>query len=176
MASLRLRLALWLLLPLSLFVALAAYFSWRNAAAVADYVQDHDLLASAKVLSDRLIWDEGDVQASVPPSALSLFASPAHDRVYLSVTDADGALLAGTPGFPLPARRQPQGADGAQWYDGAVPGPGPARRAHHARHVRRGRRAPGQHRRGQDPGQPRPDAGTPVATHGGVAAAGAGPD
>lgn len=115
--SLRLRLALWLLLPLSLFVALSAYLSWRNAATVADYVQDHDLLASAKVLSDRLIWDEGDVQASVPPSALSLFASPAHDRVYLSVSDADGRLLAGTPGFPLPVERHPEGADRAQWYD-----------------------------------------------------------
>lgn len=116
-ASLRLRLALWLLLPLSAFVALCAWLSWRNAAAVADYVQDHDLLASAKVLSDRLIWDEGDVQASVPPSALSLFASPEHDRVYLSVTDAAGDLLAGTAGFPLPAERRPQGTDRAQWYD-----------------------------------------------------------
>lgn len=115
--SLRLRLALWLLLPLSLFVALSAYLGWRNAATVADYVQDHDLLASAKVLSDRLIWDDGDVQASIPPSALGLFASSEHDRVYLSVTDAAGALLAGTPGFPLPAQRAPQGSDRAQWYD-----------------------------------------------------------
>jgi len=117
LASLRLRLALWLLLPLSAFVALCAALSWRNAAAVADYVQDHDLLASAKVLSDRLIWSENDVQASVPPSALSLFASPEHDRVYLSVTGAGGELLAGTPGFPLPAERRPQGTDRAQWYD-----------------------------------------------------------
>ena len=117
MSSLRLRLALWLLRPLSLFVAVSSALSWRNAAAVADYVQDHDLLASAKVLSDRLIWEDNAVQASVPPSALSLFASPDRDRVYLSVSGADGRLLAGTPGFPLPARRQPAGADRAQWYD-----------------------------------------------------------
>ncbi|MFT3813141.1 MAG: sensor histidine kinase [Acidovorax sp.] len=121
-ASLRLRLALWLLLPLSVFLALCAGLAWRNAAAVADYVQDHDLLASAKVLSERLIWDAGDVQASVPPSALSLFASPEHDRVYLSVTDADGALLAGSSGFPLPAVRRPQGNDRAQWYDATFQG------------------------------------------------------
>ena len=121
-SSLRLRLAAWLLLPLSLFVAVSAYFSWRNAAAVADYVQDHDLLASAKVLSDRLIWDGDAVEASVPPAALALFASPAHDQVFLSVTAADGRPLAGMPGFPLPARRQLQGPDRAQWYDAQIEG------------------------------------------------------
>ena len=122
MSSLRLRLALWLLLPLSLFVALSAFLSWRNAAAVADYVQDHDLLASAKVLSDRLIWEDDAVRASVPPSALGLFASPDRDRVYLSVSDAGGHLLAGVPGFPLPAARRPEGPDRAQWYDTAFQG------------------------------------------------------
>lgn len=122
LSSLRLRLAAWLLLPLSLFVAVSAWFSWRNAAEVADYVQDHDLLASAKVLAGRLIWDGDEVQASVPPAALSLFLSPAHDQVFLSVTGADGTLLAGVPGFPLPARRSLQGPDRAQWYDARFEG------------------------------------------------------
>ncbi|CAN5356493.1 sensor histidine kinase [soil metagenome] len=117
LASLRIRLAMWLLLPLSLFVAVCGYLSWRNTAAVADYVQDRDLLASAKVLSDRLIWEGDNVQASVPPSALSLFVSPERDRVFLSVTSASGELLAGSPDFPLPAVRKPEGADRAQWYD-----------------------------------------------------------
>jgi two-component system sensor histidine kinase TctE len=117
LASLRARLVLWLLLPLSVFVAICGWLSWRNAASVADYVQDHDLLASAKVLSDRLIWEGDNVEASVPPSALSLFVSPDRDRVFLSVTGADGALLAGSPDFPLPEPHRPQGADRAQWYD-----------------------------------------------------------
>src|SRR5574337_2138821 len=121
-SSLRMRLVAWLLLPLSLFVAVSAFFSWRNAATVADYVQDHDLLASAKVLADRLIWDGDAVEASVPPAALALFASPAHDQVFLSVTGADGTLLAGMPGFPLPARRSLQGPDRAQWYDARFEG------------------------------------------------------
>lgn len=116
-ASLRLRLAVWLLLPLSVFVAICGYLNWRNAAEVADYVQDHDLLASAKVLSDRLIWEGDSVQASVPPSALSLFVSPQHDRVFLRVSGATGELLAGSPDFPLPRKLRPQGADRAQWYD-----------------------------------------------------------
>jgi two-component system sensor histidine kinase TctE len=122
MGSLRIRLAIWLLLPLSVFVAISGLVNWRNAATVADYVQDHDLLSSAKVLSDRLIWEGNDVQASVPPSALSLFASPARDRVFLSVTAADGTLLAGSPGFPLPAVRKLSGLDRAQWYDAQFDG------------------------------------------------------
>jgi two-component system sensor histidine kinase TctE len=121
-ASLRLRLVAWLLLPLSVFVGVCGYLSWRNAAAVADYVQDHDLLSSAKVLSDRLIWEGNDVQASVPPSALSLFVSPDRDRVFISVTNTSGALLAGSPAFPLPRVRKPEGVDRAQWYDAEFDG------------------------------------------------------
>ncbi|MBS0451222.1 MAG: sensor histidine kinase [Proteobacteria bacterium] len=116
-ASLRFRLALWLLLPMSVFVAICGWLTWRNAAGVADYVQDHDLLSSAKVLSDRLIWEGDDVQASVPPSALSLFVSPERDRVFLSVTGSNGEVLAGSAEFPLPTVRKPEGTDRAQWYD-----------------------------------------------------------
>ncbi len=120
--SLRVRLAIWLLLPLSVFVAICGYLNWRNAAELADYVQDHDLLSSAKVLSDRLIWEGDAVHASVPPSALSLFVSPEHDQVFLRVSGASDELLAGSPGFPLPAVRQPQGVDRAQWYDALYEG------------------------------------------------------
>ncbi len=121
-SSLRVRLAGWLLLPLSLFVAVSAWLSWRHASEVADYVQDHDLLASAKVLSDRLIWDGDAVQASVPPAALGLFLSPARDQVFLSVSGDGGTLLAGIPDFPLPAARQLQGPDRAQWYHATIRG------------------------------------------------------
>ena len=116
-ASLRIRLVAWLLLPLSLFVAVCGYLNWRNAAELAGYVQDHDLLSSAKVLSDRLIWEGDDIHASVPPSALSLFVSPARDQVFLSVIGAGGELLAGSPDFPLPPVQALDGPDQAQWYD-----------------------------------------------------------
>ena len=115
--SLRARLALWLLLPLAVLVALCGWFAHQHAEEAANYVQDHDLLSSAKILADRLIWEDGDVQASVPPSALSLFMSAAHDHVYLSVTDGEGQLLAGQPGFPAPQPLWLTGGDHAQWYD-----------------------------------------------------------
>lgn len=115
--SLRARLTLWLLLPLAVLVAVCAYFSHEHAEDVADYVQDHDLLSSAKNLADRLIWEDGDVHASVPPSALSLFMSPQHDQIFLSVSDEQGQLLAGQPDFPRPQTLQLAGGDAAQWYD-----------------------------------------------------------
>ncbi|MDR2324277.1 MAG: sensor histidine kinase [Acidovorax sp.] len=115
--SLRARLALWLLLPLAVLVGLCGWFAHEHAEDAADYVQDHDLLSSAKILADRLIWEDGDVHASVPPSALSLFMSPAQDHVYLSVSDAQGQLLAGQADFPLPQPLQLSGQDHAQWYD-----------------------------------------------------------
>ncbi|MFG5780226.1 sensor histidine kinase [Comamonas sp. J-3] len=115
--SLRARLALWLLLPLALLVALCGWFAHEHAEDAADYVQDHDLLSSAKILADRLIWEDGDVHASVPPAALSLFMSPARDQVFLSVTDTQGQLLAGQPDFPQPQPLQLTGSDNAQWYD-----------------------------------------------------------
>ena len=46
--SLRARLALWLLLPLALLVALCGYAAHEHAEDAADYVQDHDLLSSAE--------------------------------------------------------------------------------------------------------------------------------
>ncbi|WP_312834628.1 sensor histidine kinase [Comamonas sp.] len=115
--SLRARLALWLLLPLAVLVGLCGWFAHEHAEDAADYVQDHDLLSSAKILADRLIWEDGDVRASVPPSALSLFMSPARDHVYLSVMDAQGQLLAGQQNFPQPPQLTLSGSDNAQWYD-----------------------------------------------------------
>jgi len=115
--SLRARLALWLLLPLAVLVGLCGWFAHEHAEDAADYVQDHDLLSSAKILADRLIWEDGDVRASVPPSALSLFMSPARDHVYLSVMDAQGQLLAGQQNFPQPLQLKLSGSDNAQWYD-----------------------------------------------------------
>ncbi|XHS77850.1 sensor histidine kinase [Burkholderiaceae bacterium UC74_6] len=119
MPSLRLRLLLWLLLPMSVFVGICGWLSWKNATAVADYVQDHDLLSSAQVLSDRLIWEGDNIAASVPPSALSLFASPERDQVFLSVIGSDGRILAGSEHFPQPAAGNV--AD-PQWYDAAFEG------------------------------------------------------
>lgn len=102
MLSLRVRLLLWLMLPLSLYIGGSAWFSYRSAADTAQLVQDRALLTSAQVIAGELTWVDGTLRASVPPSALELFASPARDRVFYQVITEDGRLLAGPPDFPHP--------------------------------------------------------------------------
>ena len=101
--SLRLRLMAWLLLPLAVFTLASGYYTWRNASALADQAQDHDLLWSARILASQLHWNEGVIEASVPPVALSLFDTSQRDRVYLRIATADGHLLYGQPDLALPA-------------------------------------------------------------------------
>ncbi|KAF7961451.1 histidine kinase [Cupriavidus sp. UYMU48A] len=100
--SLRVRLLLWLLVPLTVFVLGSGYASYLSAVDTANRVQDRALQASAEVIAGQLGWSEGRLVALVPPAALSLFDSPFGDHVFYSVMDDDGQLLAGNPGFELP--------------------------------------------------------------------------
>lgn len=98
--SLRLRLLLWLLIPLTLFVFISASLSYRSARQTADLIQDHALLASAQVIAGEIQWLDGMPHVNVPPAALELLASPEQDRVYYQVMTDHERLLAGRTDFP----------------------------------------------------------------------------
>ncbi|MDE2478799.1 MAG: sensor histidine kinase [Betaproteobacteria bacterium] len=100
MNSLRLRLLLWVMVPMSAVLALTAWVSWRDAGAQAQTVEDARLLASARMIAGQVGWSEGVLVASTPPAALDLFASRQRDRVYFQVRERGGALLAGWPDLP----------------------------------------------------------------------------
>ncbi|MFC5474076.1 sensor histidine kinase N-terminal domain-containing protein [Paraherbaspirillum soli] len=102
--SLRLRLLLWLLIPLTLFVGISAALSYRSAQQTADLIQDRALLASAQMIAGAINWQDGVPHASVPPAALELFASPEQDQVYYQVVTDHDRLLAGRPDFPQDLR------------------------------------------------------------------------
>ncbi|SFA77314.1 two-component system, OmpR family, sensor histidine kinase TctE [Collimonas sp. OK607] len=102
--SLRLRLLLWLLIPLTLFVAVSAALSYRSARQTADLLQDHALLASAQVIAGEIQWLDGVPHASIPPAALELLVSPEQDQVYYQVITDQDRLLAGRPDFPQALR------------------------------------------------------------------------
>ncbi|VVE35851.1 Swarming motility regulation sensor protein RssA [Pandoraea cepalis] len=102
MLSLRVRLLMWLMLPLTLYIGASGWQAYRSARDTAALVQDRALLTSAQVIAGELTWVDGALRASVPPSALELFASPARDRVFYQVVTEDGQLLAGPPDFPRP--------------------------------------------------------------------------
>ncbi len=99
MKSLRLRLLVWVLLPMLGALALSAWLSWHSARDIALLRQDRTLLASAEVMAERIQWLDGELVARTPPAALAMFASSAHDRVYFEVRDERGNLLAGWPGL-----------------------------------------------------------------------------
>ncbi|WP_297910976.1 sensor histidine kinase [Thiomonas sp.] len=99
MKSLRVRLLIWVLLPMLGALALSAWLSWRSARDMAVLRQDRTLLASAEVMAERIQWANGELAAHTPLAALAMFASTAHDRVYFEVRDASGNLLAGWPGL-----------------------------------------------------------------------------
>ncbi|WP_374623493.1 sensor histidine kinase [Pandoraea sp.] len=103
MLSLRVRLLLWLMLPLSFYIGASGWLAYRSARDTAALVQDRALLTSAQVIAGELSWVDGALRVSVPPAALELFASPARDRVFYQVVTQDGQLLAGPPDFPRPA-------------------------------------------------------------------------
>ncbi|GAB3630410.1 histidine kinase [Pandoraea terrae] len=102
MLSLRVRLLMWLMLPLSLYIGGSAWMAWHSARDTAELVQDRALLTSAQVIAGELAWVDGTLRAPIPPSALELFASPERDRVYYQVITEEGRLLAGPPDFPHP--------------------------------------------------------------------------
>ncbi|MGS0743173.1 sensor histidine kinase [Glaciimonas sp. GG7] len=98
--SLRLRLLLWLLIPLTLYVGVSAAFSYRSAQETADLIQDRALLTSAQVIASDIGWLDGVPQVSVDPAALELFSSPQQDQVYYQVITNEGQLMMGRPDFP----------------------------------------------------------------------------
>ncbi len=100
--SLRLRLLLWLLIPLTIYVGISTAYTYTSAVTSADLIQDRSLLASARMIAGQITWEqEGVPSVSVPPAALEMFASPSHDKVYYQVLMDDNTLLAGRPDFPI---------------------------------------------------------------------------
>lgn len=98
--SLRLRLLLWLLIPLALYIILSAVLSYRSAQQTAALIQDRALLTSAQVIASDIVWLDGIPQVSIDPAALELFSSPQQDHVYYQVITSGGLLMAGHPDLP----------------------------------------------------------------------------
>jgi len=114
MNSLRVRLALWVLLPLAVALSLSLWFSYQDSLRNARRQQDHVLWASAHIIAGQIGWINGRLYASVPPVALEVFSSDSHDAVYFSVVTDSGQLLAGWP--DLSGRGDPAG-DGSGYRD-----------------------------------------------------------
>ena len=118
--SLRAQLLGWLLVPLALYAAGSAWFTYRNAAETATVVHDRLLLGSARMIAEQIRYDDDMLQAVIPPAALELFQSNDKDRIYYRVAAANGALLAGYAELPVPPGRVK--VEEALYFDATVRG------------------------------------------------------
>jgi two-component system, OmpR family, sensor histidine kinase TctE len=115
--SLRLRLLLWLLVPMTVFVVAAGVISRDNAQQVASLLQDDSLLSSARVMAGDIRWQKGYLHAEISPSAIEILSSPYGDQVFFNIREVNGATIAGTSDFPV---RVPD--ESPEWYDASVDG------------------------------------------------------
>ena len=115
--SLRLRLLLWLLLPLTVYVLAAGYMAREGAQRTASLIQDNALLASARVMAGDVNWDDSFLHADISPSAIEILSSPYGDRVFFRIRVIDGPAIAGTSDLE---QVEPPSSPG--WYDTEIDG------------------------------------------------------
>ena len=102
LSSLRARLLLWLLVPLTASAAMNIWFAHREAQNTATVVQDRLLLGSARIIAQQIQYEDGVLEVAIPPAALELFHSAEQDRVYYRIASAKGVLLSGYAELPPP--------------------------------------------------------------------------
>jgi len=100
--SLRGQLLAWVMLPLAGAALIEGVVSLRNSQSAAAVVQDRLLLGSARIVAEQLRFEDGGLQAPVPPAALELFQSGSTDTVYYRVVAAGDQTVTGYPELVLP--------------------------------------------------------------------------
>jgi two-component system, OmpR family, sensor histidine kinase TctE len=115
--SLRTRLLLWLIVPMTVFGLIAGWLTHANARRTADLLQDAALLAAARAMAADVSWSGNDLVASVSPSTIQIAGTSEGDQVFYRVEIAGGAVIAGTSDFPLTRLTA-----SPQWYDARVAG------------------------------------------------------
>lgn len=97
--SLRLRLIILLLLPLSLFAIAAGYWRYQNAIDTAERLYDKTLLAVTLAVSRHVVSNGGDVLAE---SVLEILTEFLGDQVFYKVSGPKGLILTGYAFGPSP--------------------------------------------------------------------------
>lgn len=107
--SLRQRLLLWTAPPLLALVLVNAWASYRTALDTTQNAYDRLLVTAAHALADMIWLEDGQLQVSLPHTALELYAAPVPDSTRAAperspllyrVSDLNGNLLAGDVSLP----------------------------------------------------------------------------
>jgi two-component system, OmpR family, sensor histidine kinase TctE len=107
--SIRVRLLLWLSIPLVVFLAIDAWAHYRAALAVAQLAYDRLLVTSAHAIADLIRLERGRLVISLPHAALEIYDGSAalgadepetRSRMLYRVGFLDGSFLAGDAELP----------------------------------------------------------------------------
>ena len=103
--SLRRRLLLGILLPVTLFIAFNTFSLYHQTLASLNTAYDRTLLASAKSISEQLnvtgFDEEAELRATVPYSALEAFEADNQSQMFYRVSNLKGKLVSGFEDLPM---------------------------------------------------------------------------
>lgn len=118
--SLKSRLAVWVLLPSIVIIAIDLAVAFRGSEQIATLVQQQLLHGAAAMISEQLTVNEDEYEISVPPAAFDLLRNRFKDRVSYAIHGPDGQLIAGDD--QLPPFSGEIGQDGEAFFLSALRG------------------------------------------------------
>ncbi len=95
----------WLAVPVALVLAASLWLAHSTAWRQATLIMERDLNSSARMIAEQVRFRDGEVGVIVPPAALEIFATDAHDEVAYAVFDDKDELIAGFPDLTPPDAR-----------------------------------------------------------------------
>ncbi|MFM0591883.1 sensor histidine kinase [Paraburkholderia dilworthii] len=114
--NLRVRVALWLLLPLLLLLAFDAWLTYQRAMNAAHDAFDRTLEFSLRSIRDGIRLRDGDIEVDLPYLALEMFESNGGGNIYYQIREEGGRVVTGYPDLPNP-RKLPAEPYSVQFYD-----------------------------------------------------------
>ena len=115
MRSIRTRLMLSLLIPLSIVAALVSLETFYSARKVSNDLNDRTLLAATLTILEHVISSNGNLLADATLAGLQ---DSLGDRFFYHVTGPDGAFVTGYSEYPRPTTDVKPDQDGQVYYDG----------------------------------------------------------
>ncbi|MGQ7935049.1 sensor histidine kinase N-terminal domain-containing protein [Paraburkholderia sp. D1E] len=114
--NLRVRVALWLLLPLLLLLAFDAWLTYQRAMNAAHAAFDRTLEFSLRSIRDGIRLRDGQIEVDLPYLALEMFESNGGGNIYYQIREEGGRVVTGYPDLPSGAKA-PSEPYSVQFYD-----------------------------------------------------------
>ncbi|MEP0944033.1 MAG: sensor histidine kinase [Rhizobiaceae bacterium] len=115
MKSIRTRLLLWLMIPLSIVAAFVSLETFDSSRKISNDLNDRTLLAATLTILEHVISTNGNLLAD---ATLETLTENLGDRFFYHVRGPDGAFVTGYSQFPRPPDNVEQGPQLHRYYDG----------------------------------------------------------